>query len=454
MRIIIFEPHPDISTNPVLINIIRRFSEDGISIEIYQPEHGRYLPLEVTKKNVILHTYSYSLYNSALRFMDNLYALRYLNILQRQKVYDRLSQGLLQEKGIVILAIDQKGVIEAYKYSNKLNVPYIYLSFEIFFSDELAILPKLTNYIVSSGLFKWLNSFIHIKGNNINSKSGKNGVTLNLQFLIMSLMNILIFSRAKKNEIEANQKAAFTIIQDKQREELLRSENRLSRHDMFYLPVAPSAYPMVKKNDYIREKYNISKNELIVIHAGSFGTWTYAEELIESTRHWPENIVLFIHTRHCPDNKNTQMISKNKFKNIIFSSKPYDSLEYEEMLASADVGLVLYKPNYANPYLGKNLERIGLASGKLSYYMKYGIPTISFSQQSYKDLLKDYKYGIDLNNFEEFPSALMEIRRSYSVYSGEAYRLFREKLNFDLYYPALKQKLLELSESGQPIKVI
>ena len=85
-----------------------------------------------------------------------------------------------------------------------------------------------------------------------------------------------------------------TLLRAQQREELLRSENRLSRHDMFYLPVAPSAYPMVKKNDYIREKYNISKNELIVIHAGSFGTWTYAEELIDSMRHWPDNIVLLI----------------------------------------------------------------------------------------------------------------------------------------------------------------
>ncbi len=180
------------------------------------------------------------------------------------------------------------------------------------------------------------------------------------------------------------------------------------------------------------------------MHAGSFSNWTYAKELIESAQNWSNDFVLLIHTRLIPNVEMKQLIINSRAPNIIFSNKPYNDSIFQEMLASADIGLALYKPLYSSPYIGKNIKTIGLSSGKFSNYMKCGLPTISIKQSCYEDLLNEYKFGINIDDFQQMSAALLDIKHNYVTFSSEAKRLFEEKLNFDNYYPEIKERLLEL----------
>jgi hypothetical protein len=384
MKVIIFEPNPDLATNPTLTSLVRRLSDDGVAVDIYQPDSGDYLPFEVAGGSVNLHNYHYDSLEGV--GLDRLMSIpRALRLLWR----------IHAERRVVVIAVDPRGVIEAYRYCRWTGTPFVYFSFEIFFVDEL---PN-----------DWWKSF-------------------------------------KEKEIEASRKAALVVVQDEERGKLLNAENGLSETDSFYMPVSPASLPPVKRTDYLREKFKLPKEKMIVIYAGTFtASRSYAKELLESMADWPDEFLLLIHTRSLPSEEFKRIMADFNSSNVVFSTTPCDDLEYQELLASADIGLSLNEPTFQNPYTGKNLETIGLASGKFAYYMKCGIPTISLKEPCYGEYLKHYRFGHDIESTDELPGALQAIKSDYAAYSDEARRFFDEKLDFDRFYPPLKERLMRLA---------
>ncbi len=393
MRAVIFEPNSDISTNPTLVNLVRRLAADGIPVDIYQPGHGDFLPFQTDSRNVTSHKYYYpepllrSFDFRGLRFTGYHTLKRLAHPFQMRRTLKRIRQYAPET---VILAIDPHGAVEAHRYHRRTGIPFAYFSFEIFFRDEAQTFNDI---------------------------------------------------RIKALEVEASRAASLLVLQDPHRGRLFAGENGLKDAPMFYMPVAPAAGPEVRKTEFLREKFRIPGDRTIVIHAGSFYTWTFAEDLIKSARHWPEEFVLVIHTRSRPDAAVRRLMDSGNAENIIFSTEPLGDAEYHEMLASADIGLVLYNPTYSDLNVGKNIETVGLASGKFSYYMKCGIPTISVKQDSIGENLEGYRFGLNIEDFGAMPDALMAIKRQYSDLSLDARKLFNERLSFDLYYPELRKRL-------------
>ena len=295
----------------------------------------------------------------------------------------------------LIIGIDSSGIISAYEYAKRYDVPLVYLSFEISFRDELSSKAKLEE---------------------------------------------------KEKERLASQFANLVIIQDKWRARLLSDENGLQLEKFEYMPVSPASSPSIRASDYLRKRFNIPKGQTIVLHSGTFAAWTCADELIENVATWPEGFLLIVHTRYIPgkNDKYIQTVRKAKLSNVVLSTEPLPADDYEQLVASADIGLVFYKPEPLSPFGRKNLQIIGLSSGKFSFYMKYGLPVISIGQQSYQELLKAYAFGENVSSFSEMPAALMRVRTNYDQHQTEARRLFSEKLDFDIHWPRLEARLLEV----------
>lgn len=382
MNIIIIVPNPDISTNPTLINLVRRLADDGVFIDIFQPASQTFLPLDITSNKVKLHNYVFSSFRRTIN-SDMLTGLPGKFTLFNQ---------LKRKKETVVLAVDPRGVVEAYRFCKWLKVPFLYISFEIFFMDELHL-----------GEHK----------------------------------------RLKKKEIEASQHAALTIIQDEKRGALLAEENNISLGKMFYLPVSPSSSSPVKRSDYLRKKFNIPPDKTIVLYSGSFCRWSYAEELLKNTKYWPKDFVLVVHMRILKDYEK-ELIKDYDVNNVFYSIEQYNFTDYLKILSSAHIGLPLYNPRYESPYDGKNIKTIGLSSGKFSCYMRFGLPTISINQHTYKEILPEYNFGLDIENIDQLPKALSIIKDNYTSFSEEASRLFKEVLDFEIYYPKLIKKIHSL----------
>jgi len=384
-RIAIFEPHPDFATNPSLVCLSEALTRSGARVDVMMPDNGNYPPVDSR-----LTRYPYPR-NCQLWFGGIRATLRGW----RERA-ELLRTAFLFASGAydLILGIDNDGIINGYKYAKRFDVPLIYLSLEISFRDELLAIVEI---------------------------------------------------KEKELECTASQFADLVIIQDQWRAKLLADENGLSPEKFEYLPVSPRGSQLVKESDYLRRRFNISENQTIVLHSGSFADWTYADELLDNVSTWPEGFVLVVHTRYKPGNtdKYVQAIQEAKLPNVFLSVEPLPQNEYEQLVASANIGLVLYKP-MAYRYALKNIQTIGFSSGKFSVYMKYGLPIISIGQQTYTQLLAGYAFGENLTSFQEIPAALQRVRAKYAHHQAEAQRLFYEKLDFDIHWPRLTARILEV----------
>jgi len=385
-KIAFFYPYSDFATNPVLLEIVNKLNNLGVHIDIFCNKCKRYSPLSLNYVSQYPFPYQFKLWDGGFTYtvIKTLNYLKYTYLKKNTTVPD-MNYDL-------IFGVNSGGVIAASEFSNQ-KTPIIYISFEIFFWNELKHEYERTE---------------------------------------------------KKKEIEATQKAELIITQDKYRMKLLQGENNFTPDKCFLLPVTPNNQKVLKTN-YIRENYNIPVNKCIVIHSGSFENWTYAEELIKYIPFLQPDIILFIHTRYISGNdRYIKMIKKINSPNVILSTTPLNHVEYEKMIASADIGLCLYKPIKGEKYQQKNIEYIGLSSGKFSYYMKYGIPVISVKQKTYSMLLKQYKFGINIQSFNEISNAVNEIKSNIDVFQKQAKKIYSNCLDFDNYWVKLENKIREL----------
>ncbi len=386
-RIALFEPRPNLAENPSLVCLLEAFARSGAHVDVLMPISARFPSVDDDLATRYPFPRRFSLWRGSIRS-----TLRsWWEWVQRTSNARMFAPGAYD----LILGVDSAGLIKGYEYAKRYDIPLVYLSFEIFFRDELSRRAEIEE---------------------------------------------------KELECIASRFADLVVIQDKWRARLMAAENGLPGEKFEYLPVSPGGSQRVRKSDYLRCRFNLSERQTIVLHCGSFVEWSCADELLESVATWPEDFVLVVHTKYRPrrNDRHIQAVKQARLPNVVLSTEPLPVDEYEQLVASADIGLALYKPVPPSRSTQKNIQTMGLSSGKFSFYVKYGLPVISVGQQTYAQLLVDYAFGENLDSFREMPAALNRVRSNYAHHRAEAQRLFSEKLDFDAHWPKLSTRLLEI----------
>lgn len=387
-KIAFFEPHSDFGTNPSLVAIYNRLVSCGANVEIFGPISSRFR----NGRKKTFSPFPYSFFFSGFSLFSKAQELKRYIFNHSWK-----SHSLLKRKKYdLVFGIDSEGVIVAWNYAKNKNIPIIYLSFEIFFHDELINMDDF---------------------------------------------------KQKACEIIASQHSSFTVIQDEVRKSMLARENNIPLEKFINMPVVADDLTNYSNEagNYLREKYSIAKDKTIVLHSGSFEEWTCANELIDVLHKLPDNIVMVIHIRsETNSNEFIKRVKRIKRENIIVSVGTVDTEEYNLLISSADIGLVLYKKVPDNKYLQKNIEHIGYASGKFSGFLKYDIPIISLNQKAYKIMLKDNQFGINIKDIDSLPNAINNITNDYDNYSKQANIFYNKELKFDLYWEKLYSEIITL----------
>ena len=376
------------NTNPTMVCLIDELTRCGMHIDIFVPKGGEF-PESNRGITVFRFPQRFRLWlgdiKSTLRnWKSFLYS------------FSARGYGLFANKPYdLIVGTDANGVVAAYNQAKGTGTPFVYLSFEIFFRDEL------------------------IKREDI-------------------LM--------KEEEVIASKKAKMIIIQDPWRADLLCRENQLVDKKIVYLPVSARSSYSVQGSNYIRKRFNIPEWKTIVLHSGTFADWTYGEELVANFSLWPKDMAFVIHVRrdNLQGDRYIERIKQQELDNVFLSTERLAEYEHEEMVSSADVGLLLYKTSNKSKYEGKNLEYIGLSSGKFSFYMKYGLPVVAVNSPTYDKYLENYGFGFNVEKFESIPSAIDRIRNNYDFHRCEAKRLFAEVLDFDKCWPPVLNGVKEI----------
>jgi hypothetical protein len=180
---------------------------------------------------------------------------------------------------------------------------------------------------------------------------------------------------------------------------------------------------------------------------GSLASWSMAPEILKSVAAWPEDWVLIVHERYgrtrAALGADYASIGPLLGRRIFVSEAPADKVDdLSSILAGVAVGLAFYQPDYKSYHTGRNLKYLGLASGKISTYLRYRIPVILNEIGLYADEARRHGFG-------RVVAAPEEIGANLTACLGEDYRsralaYFRGKLDFDLYREQLWSRLAAL----------
>lgn len=300
---------------------------------------------------------------------------------------------------VSLIGIDPLGLAEASSFAKGLGVPYIYWSLEMMFMEE------------------------------ITTRKGR---------------------RLKFEEMENSRRGLFTIIQDEWRARALISENKLDPANLVVVPNAPRGKARRSPDNFLHKRFNIHPERKIVLYAGQLGWWSMTAELVKEASSWPEKYVLVIQSRQQLLVKDIDVIMRHAdSRKVQFSLDPVSSDAYRRLVDSASVGLAFYSPEFTGPpdRHEKNLEILGLSSGKLSDYLWCGLPVVVNRRViGPQELVNSYNCGICVAETGQIQMALDKIFRHYDEYVGNACRCFDEKLELERHFNPVIGRLGKIND--------
>lgn len=381
-KVLIIHPEGNIYNNPTLKCIVDLLLSEKIEVSI---KYGKSLVPIPRRDGIKLYSYGRA-HNKIRSILFNKISIKSL-----VDIYTLITGLKYADKFDYVIGVDRQGLIEGSALSRYRKVPLIFISFEIMFESETS-------------------------------------------------------KRFKSIERISGRKIKYWVVQDEIRKKCLIDENNISELNCITLPLA-SAGAGVFPEKRLRDDLGIPKNKKVAILLGSIANWTMSKEIVESIVNWPEKWVLIVHSRYGDTTKvfAELNIDKTLLTNKLFvsnySSDMVDDMGY--ILNGVSVGMAFYKPDFKGPFTGRNIEFIGLSSGKIATFLRYGVPVIMNNINLYSQFAIEKIIGFVANTPLEISGYLILIDNDEDRYRVNAKNLFINKLDFNNYRVEVLSKLFD-----------
>ncbi|MBA4375972.1 MAG: hypothetical protein C0401_07350 [Anaerolinea sp.] len=266
-------------------------------------------------------------------------------------------------------------------------------------------------------------------------------VYLSLEILFWQTASTVYLKILKLLERLCNRWADFSIVQDRDRAEILSKENNIPLEKIQLLPNAPFGPASVYKTNYLHETLMIDPERTIILYLGNIHSSLLSEELARNARTWTSDLAMVFHckSRVSPsaDKYIESFISQVDGCQVYLSDQPVLPYRIRDLVASARIGVALYghKATDLNNYT------VGLSSGKIAHYLQCGLPVIVSNLPTLKRLIDTYNCGICVEKVEEVPVAIETIICDYVRYSENAIICFQKEFSFDLHMAPILARL-------------
>lgn len=367
-QIVIFHPEGNLNQNPTLLNLVKSLTHSGASVTI-------------VTSSPIVHDVSLP----GLRTVSRGKFMRLVLILVSSYLgvpfflrffYWSLHTVAPLERASVVIGVDREGIIEAHQFARRIHATIHLFSFEIMSQDE------------TSASFK-------------------------------------------APERLACRYIARAFVQDPTRAALLSVENEIDSSKISLIPVAPKGLGS-QKLPSMRDKLGIPRDMKVAVMMGSIASWSGVPEILASLPFWPDGWALILHSRDSIARDQPDGAPGGSPDRLFLSKTPFRAPEdLGFLLGGVDLGLAFYIPSRGSRIVGTNIEKMGLASGKISTYLSFGIPVVSNAGFGYDTLLPENSAGAYAAHPRDLPEVLA--RHDFSAMKESARRLFTEKLDYGLY---------------------
>ncbi len=277
---------------------------------------------------------------------------------------------------------------------------------------------------------------------------------LSLEVLLIDETSTARHIEWKRVEVQMGRRAPFVVVQDEDRAKLLCAAAELDRKKIVLVPNAPQGPGRRQPGTYWHRRFALAEGQRVVLHAGSVYHWTGIEDIVASVRSWPADWVLVVHTRFNAA-QDSEIIDKLRrlaepepgaAQRVFFSLKPVSRQQYDALIDGAEAGVAFYVPASDSLRQGAkdNVRIIGFSSGKLSYYLRAGLPVIVNDAASIGELIARERCGTTVGSAGEIAAALTAISGDYEGYSARAIEVFDRHLDFTRGFEEVIQRIGQL----------
>jgi glycosyltransferase involved in cell wall biosynthesis len=356
---------------PSLFNAVKMLAAAGYEVEIFTFAGNKSVAPSFDDGSVKVTTF---VPRQARKGIHRLLPARYSYPLQAWRSH-------LTTRYCCFIGVDPGGLIRARSFTRLTRVPLAYYSLELLLSDELSSTAE---------------------------------------------------REVKKKESSLSRNAPFVVIQDSERAQLLANDNQLSEEKFVFVPNAPLGPIRRNTSRFWHRRFNLPDDTRVVLHAGSLGDWTGIQEIAGSTWSWPENWVLVVHTRHDAEfsvdvEKLRKLAAPGR---VLFSLKPVSRQEYDALIDGADIGVAFYIPTEGSTNTQRNIQSIGLSSGKAAYYLRSGVPVIVNDRSSIGEFVTRENCGVCVERPEDIALAITQIEQTYSKFRECSWHVFNKHFDF------------------------
>jgi hypothetical protein len=239
--------------------------------------------------------------------------------------------------------------------------------------------------------------------------------------------------RWRARERHAHQQCRWTVALSAERADFIRRENRLpDSHPVFVVPNATPGPALRQVSTYFRDRLGLGADARILLHAGSLW-WSRAKELAAVANEWRDDWTVVFQTRlRTGEGNGWHDGSRVRFAREVL---PASLLDYA--VSSASIGLALYDDGSANNRL------MGTASGKVSLYLKNGLPVIATRVGGF-DWIEREGCGACIADVSEIPAAAARIWANYAETAARAAAFHDRALDFSTHFPAVAEFMASL----------
>jgi hypothetical protein len=239
----------------------------------------------------------------------------------------------------------------------------------------------------------------------------------------------------KALERRAAQRACLTIEHDEGRRELLLADLRVDPARVAIVPNAPRGPAARRSSDFLHRGFGLAPDTPLLLCPGTISPLFCSEQVVEAAQALPAPWRCVLHSaqpRSRSDPYIASLLALDGNQRVIFSLAPIAYDQIDELLGSAAIGLALYASAS-----GANTSSVGLASGKLSHFLKLGVPVIVSPLPGLADFVRRHGVGEVLEHSAQLPALVSRIERDLAGYQQRALECFDAHLAYERAFDAV-----------------
>lgn len=365
------------------INLVIKLAEDGFQTDLflYECDASFVNPsLLAAYPNVRVFAFKRGVVawniDRIIRVSRRMLGLPYRHPLVKDGIAKSAIKAMGAAKYDYFIGIEKKGLIWAGKLSEKLGVPFLYYSLELFIEDHPVLDDDANSAIV------------------------------------------------RREEKKYHARAIGTIIQDALRAKALFESNEVEGKNAIFLPVSITGKKVNERSRFLYEKLGIEFSKKIILYIGQVCKDRGVNDLMKCASRLGNDFVMVFHGPFFHD----VSTDDNYGGKVFFSKEIVSNEEIPKIISSAHIGISFYGNANANNRL------TAFSSEKIAYYMQSGLPIIAHRNESYELLMRHHHCGelIDSIDLDQFSAAVGKIDADYDRYRAEAFAAYEDFYSFDV----------------------